>query len=137
MQQCLMDPKVRKKYEKLVPIAWLRLDLALILEIGAVRLEKFRKDAGERLDMLMKGSADPMLATQIARRAVLDQTLLDEEWLRGATGLGHAEFFYLVGCFEDAIRANPGSPLFRNGVDKKRASRGVMLIEFLGFHVHA
>ena len=121
MQQCLLDPKVREKYEKLVPIVWLHLDLALILKIGAVRFEKFRKDAGERREMLAE-CRNPEMCAKIARRVVLDQTLLDEEWLRGATGLGHAEFFYLVGCFEDAIRANPGSPLFRNGVDEARKS---------------
>ena len=117
MQRCLMDPKARERYEKLVPIEWLRLDLGLILRIGAERLEKFRKDAGGRREMLAK-CTNPEVCTRIARRVVLDQTLLDEEWLRGATGLGHAEFFYLVGCFEDAIRANPGPPLFRHGVDE-------------------
>ena len=117
----MLDPKVREKYEKLVPIVWLHLDLALILKIGAVRFEKFRKDAGERREMLAE-CRNPEVCAKIARRVVLDQTLLDEEWLRGATGLGHAEFFYLVGCFEDAIRANPGSPLFRNGVDEARKS---------------
>ena len=70
----------------------------------------------------MEGCEDPKLCKRRGRRVALDETLLDEEWLHGETGLGHGMFFYIIACFEHEVRTSLDVPLFRNGVDPERAS---------------
>ena len=65
---------------------------------------------------------EPQRVRRLVERVGLDFSLLDEEWLHGGTGLDHIEFFYLAACFEDAVRKNPDSTLFRSGADPGRAS---------------
>lgn len=121
MPQHMIDPQVVKVYKEIIPQSWFGVDPNYILEIGAERHEKFRKDADGRLDMLAKCS-DKSECARIVCRVAPDLMLLDEARLRGATGLGHALFFYIVACFEHEIGMTPGAPLFRNGIDPQRSS---------------
>ena len=121
MAYCMLDdPAVQKAYKDVIPDGWLRADADVIDKIGDKRIGKFHADEAERVDMMME-CKDPEAFRRLRMRTSLDDTLLDEEWLHGATGLGHKTFFYIVARLEDTIRANPEAPLFRYGVDPKRA----------------
>ena len=52
---------------------------------------------------------------KVVYRFALDEMILKEEWLHGATGLAPAEFFYLVACLEAAAGVDPDGPLFSGG----------------------
>ena len=118
----MIDPAAREKYEEVVPASWLDADPEMIAESGGKRREKFFADADGRLRALMAECRDPKECIRLARRVSLDSVLVDEEWLHGGTGLDYPAFFYLVACLEGEIRRNKKAPLFRNGVDARRAS---------------
>ena len=122
MEQRLIDPEALKVYEEVIPESWFGADPNYIVRIGTERLEKFLKDADGRRALVMAGCNDPMLCERRSQRVTLDRTLRDESWLHGATGLGHALFFYIVTCFEHEIETTPDAPLFRHGIDPERAS---------------
>ena len=122
MEQSLIDPEVQKVYEEVVPKSWFDADPNYIVKVGARRHEQFLGEADARLALLMEGCTDPVLCRRRGRRVALDEALLNEEWLHGETGLGHAMFFYIVACFEHEVRTSLDVPLFRNGVDPERAS---------------
>ena len=123
MALCLLnDPALKRVYEVILPVRWLSADPEWIEKLGLERLEKFRGDATGRLAEVQAWRGNPAGFRRRVDRVSLDYSLLDEEWLHGGTGLDHVEFFYLVACFEEAIRKCSDSPLFRNGVDPDRAS---------------
>ena len=118
----LNDPVLKRAYEVIVPFKWLNADPERVEMIGSWRRAKFFRDAAEHIGEAQAGCSDPAKFRRLMARASLDDSLLNEGWLHGGTGLDHIEFFYLVACFEEAIRRCPDSPLFRNGVDPDRAS---------------
>ena len=109
------EPAVRKAREANAPIAWLGADAGAAAGIGGVWLEKLCRDAAVRLDMLAAENTGPKAYKLLARQSGLDDTLLNEEWLHGVTGLGHAAFFYLVARLEDWTAGDPEAALSRNG----------------------
>ena len=94
----------------------------MIAKAGGKRREKFLADADGRLGALMAGCKDQNECRRLARSVSLDSILLDGKQLHGGTGLDYPAFFYLVACLEGEIRRNKKAPLFRNGVDARRAS---------------
>lgn len=111
---------VWEKYAKFVPAMWLAAAPNLVVKVGRERREKMIAVAAGRRKELAE-CKDQDECVKIAARVILDRTLLDDDWLHGATGLSPIEFFYLVACYEAAIKGNSDAPLYR-GVDEDRAS---------------
>ena len=124
MAQCVLhEPETQMRYMRILPFRWLTVDPDTIIRIGAERLAKFIEEAAKERRVLMAGCSDPDECDVLAQRVALNRTLLNGAWLRGGTGLDHAAFFYIVSCFEAAIRDHPDAPLIRNDPDPNRASQ--------------
>lgn len=123
MAQYVVETVTVQKRERLVTINWLNADPKEIAKVGGERRERFKKDADARLKRAMGVHTDTKKFIADARRAVLDATLLDDDWMLGATGQDPLRFFYLLACIEDDMRKSQEAPLVRNGVDPERASQ--------------
>ena len=99
----------------IAPAAWLAADTGLIKEAGGARRERGAAAAAGTVEALAAKWSDQDELMKVVDRFALDEMILKDEWLHGATGLGPTEFFYLVACLEAAAGADPDGPLSSAG----------------------
>ena len=102
-------------YGGIAPAAWLAADTGPIKEAGGARRESGAAAAACTVEALAAKWSDQDELMKVVDRFALDEMILKEEWLHGATGLASAEFFYLVACLEAAAGVDPDGPLFSGG----------------------